>query len=124
MDLSTLETKQIETLHVKGPDGEDTDIKIQLYSADTDIYDEALAEMRDTMLEMRGDGKITAEQRRTVNAVRLARCTKNWEGLDWQGEELPFSFENAKKLYANPGLKWLTDKINAFIERRENFLGN
>ena len=126
MDLSTLKTKDVETLHVKGPDGKETDITIDLYSSDSEVYDEAMAEWRDKLLgkKREKDEKVSVKESYELNAMKLARCTKGWSGLAYNGEELEFSFENAKMIYNEPGLRWLHDQVNNFITSRENYLGN
>lgn len=123
MDLSTLQTKQTSVLDLIGPNKEPTNISITLYSADSDVYDSAVAQMRDELVKLPSKASYTSpEQRRDIIAAMYARCTKEWEGLSWKGKELECTFENAKMIYAQPGLKWILDQVQAFMEKRSNFL--
>ena len=81
MDLSTLQTKQTSVLDLIGPNKEPTNISITLYSADSDVYDSAVAQMRDELVKLPSKASYTSpEQRRDIIAAMYARCTKEWEG--------------------------------------------
>jgi len=123
MDLTSLKTLSTQVLKVIGPDKKPTDIEIELYGTDTDVYDEALAKFRENIIDKKVD-KPTASDTRKLNAEILAHCTKNWKNIQWEGEELGFSFENAVMLYSNPKLRWLMEQVQSFHSKRENYLGN
>lgn len=69
-----------------------------------------------------------ADEDRMADAA-LAAATVEWSGipagwLEPSGtDETPahFSTENAAKLYANPGVRWLRDQVDEFIGDRANF---
>jgi phage/plasmid-associated DNA primase len=50
----------------------------------------------------------------------LAKCTKGWSGITESGKEVPFSYENAVKLYTK--YLWLREQIDRFMADRSNFL--
>lgn len=123
MDLAKKETQDKATLEVKTIDGKKTDIRIELWSSDSDVYNDAQAEMRRKVIES-GFAKMSGEESRQANALVLARCTAGWTGIQWEGKELKCTLANAKMLYNNPRLGWLRDQVYDFINRRENYLGN
>lgn len=49
----------------------------------------------------------------------LAFCTVGWSGMKFKGEEVPFSADNARKLYT--ALPALRDQVDAFVGDRANF---
>lgn len=122
MDLSQNLTQKTGTLNVKGPKGDDTGITIELYGADTDVYSQATADLLSARAKMPDDSGQKTQQARKAIAEMYATCTAGWEGLDWKGEELLFSHENALMLYSQEGIKWLLDQIRKFINDRQNFL--
>ena len=60
----------------------------------------------------------------------LAAATVSWNGIPagWlepggtDETPVPFSPENAIKLYGNPGVRWLRDQVDEFIGDRANLL--
>lgn len=123
MDLSTSTTLQTATMNVESPTGDNTDVQIELYSIDSDVYDSAMAEMREELVRLPDDTRKTSpEKRREIVARMYARCTKSWKGVEWQGKELELSVANAVMIYSNPGLSWLLDQVRRFMEGRRNFL--
>jgi hypothetical protein len=123
MDLTSLTTLSTQVLKVIGPDKKPTDIEIELYSTDTEVYDEALAKFREIIIDKKVE-KTTGTEARKLNAEILARCTKAWYNIQWEGTELEYSYENALMLYSNPKLRWLMEQVQAFHSKRENYLGN
>jgi len=49
----------------------------------------------------------------------LVACTKGWKHVGLDGEDLPFSAENARKLYTR--YYWLREQVDVFVARRANF---
>ncbi len=47
----------------------------------------------------------------------LVACT-----LGWEGAVLPYSPENARKLYADTKRRWLRDQVQAALDERELFM--
>lgn len=123
MDLTKNTTEDTSTLKLVSPDGQETDIELTLYSADSDVHDAAAAELRDELLRLPEDSRKTSpEKRRTIVARMYAKCTKDWKGVQWKGKDLEFSLENATMIYANPGLSWIRDQVKRFMEDRRRFL--
>lgn len=53
---------------------------------------------------------------------RAVDATKGWGGFEWEGVPLPYSPENARKVYERQ--VWLKDDVVAFSHERSHFLGN
>jgi hypothetical protein len=82
--------------------------------------------------------RARAQQRRIDNRVRrvtveeaeaealqvLVAVTKGWHlvGLDGEAMDVPFTPEAAAELYAEPGLRFITDQATLFADTGGNFL--
>lgn len=53
------------------------------------------------------------------SADLLSYVTTGWEGIMWQGEPIPFTRENAKKLYLDR--PWIRKQVDEFVAEAENF---
>jgi len=54
----------------------------------------------------------------------LARCTRAWTNVWFDGEELECTYENAVAVYSRPGLHWLVRQVDSFVNNISNYLGN
>ena len=52
----------------------------------------------------------------------LVRCTQSWENIVEGGQVVPFTPDNARRLYRD--YDWLREQVESFISDRSNFLGN
>mgnify|MGYP007044108457 CR=1 FL=1 len=52
----------------------------------------------------------------------LVSCTIGFRGIMFDGKEMPFTIENARKLYSYRGLRWLREQVDAAIIDLENFI--
>ncbi len=64
----------------------------------------------------------TPEQVRAENVALVADRILDWTPIKIQGESVPFSRENARRLLADPHKDWLYDQCLQFIAAEENFL--
>lgn len=134
MDFAKLDTVEASNegavMHVHGPDGQpvyqedaegqptDRPVTITLLGDDSDIlvkFDRASVNAN-----LRGTQPLTAEISEAKSINRLARATVGWSGIDLDGEPLPFSEENAKKLYKR--FRWLRQQAFMFLSDRANFM--
>jgi hypothetical protein len=65
---------------------------------------------------------------------QIIECTTGWRQVDkkdpaktgpfieFNGELLPFSVENARKLYTAQGQEWIRDGVRAMLIEKENFI--
>lgn len=97
--------------------GEDTDIVFQIVGLDSTTAQECLDRQQAKRFnEMSKDGEIKDVKFDPVDARNqlielLVACTRGWKNLQWQGEELPFSPENARMIYAAvPSIRELLNK--------------
>lgn len=79
---------------------------------------------KDAMAQKRGkDPEIrTVEAIEAENIELLVLCTKGWRGIKLDGEELPFTVQNAIKVYKT--YSWIYDAVNEGIGSLDNFLKN
>lgn len=97
---------------------------LDLYSADSErarAYNRRTSQKR---LDMRGRAVISAASIESESFGLLAELTAGWYLLDLDGNpvDVPFTTQNARDLYAEPGMNWLRDQADAFAGSRVNFL--
>ena len=105
--------------------------RIKIQGADSMAYEEAAA--RTVALR----SKKATSTRRKVSTQRLleaaadnaksqseelAAITLEWENIEWDGEPLEFTTENAIKVYSEH--RWIRDQVIEFFGDRTNYLGN
>lgn len=121
IDLATLDTQasseagaELELAHPAT--GEELGIFITLAGADSSQWRRAVADVANR----RGRKKVTAEDARRDGIEIIARCTLSWRNVRVDGEDLPCTLENAKKLYTR--FNWMREQADAFCSDRANFL--
>jgi hypothetical protein len=101
-------------------------IQITLAGADSDIYqkfvNKAANKVRQRIKPGRPYTPPSQEEENERGIALLVACTLGWEGMVMNGKEYPFTSENARALYANPGYTWLRTQVDEFIGDRSNFL--
>ncbi len=65
-------------------------------------------------------GQISAEEIENDDLEQLVAVTVAWSGVGLDGSDLPYSADNARKLYKR--LPWLREQAGAFVTDRANFL--
>lgn len=123
-DLSKLDTSKKANagidFQVLDFDGKPTGIVIKIVGVDSDIYNTFQREQLDKMLADRASEGTKAPDPLDAEVSMLAACTLGWSGLVLDGQELPFSDENAKMLYRR--FAWLRNRIDRAIGNRSLFL--
>jgi len=130
MDLSQLDTRAgaeagfaLRILHPISQ--EPLDIVITVRGEDSDAYQEGVQQIlrqREAVLARTKEKDLSFEQKAAMTVDLLSVATMGWEGITWDGQPFPYSPENARKLYAHPGFKWLRQQVDAAIGDRANFL--
>ena len=134
MDLSALDTKAVANqgaqLHLKGPDGtplfqgegdQKKPITLTLIGKDSDEFQMASNALANRRIQDAQRKKTALIEEIERDAIRvLASCTKAWDGIVLDGEELAHSFENVVKLYTR--FPWIREQVDEFIAERANFL--
>ena len=98
----------------------ETDIKIRLAGSDSARYRNKIKKIAEKDKGKRKNNfNLDAAERQ--GAEILAACTLDWKGIQRGGVDIPFTYENAVELYADPNLRWLREQVDEFIADRTNF---
>jgi len=119
MDIGSVKVSETSILKVRHPlNGSETDITIELYGADTKHYRSAV----NSLAKSRSKNKSSATMEEIEDAALtlLADCTASWNNIEENKKQLPFSKENAKRIYSE--LPWLRKQVDSFIGDDINFL--
>jgi hypothetical protein len=131
MDLSALDTRKaadegaklqlrhpVEDSPLTKDDG--SPITITLVGSDSATFKRAMQVQADRRLKSNNRRSISMQSIEDDAIDLLSAATIGWDGIVVDGEELPFSNENAKALYER--FPWIREQVNAFIGERANFL--
>ena len=123
-DLAKLDTAKVAEegaeLRVAHPTtGEDLGITITLIGTDSKTFRD-ISKSRATASLKKKSREIDLDQNESESVELLAKCTKGWSCITESGVEVPFSYENAVKLYTK--YLWLREQIDRFMADRSNFL--
>lgn len=75
-----------------------------------------------TSADFRKTGIVDADLAEAQAINNLVACTVDWQGVAFNGEPLPCTADNARRIYADPGLAWLRAQVAEFTEEQANFL--
>lgn len=123
MELKTLSTAETHSAgaecNILSPiDGAPTDVFITIRGADSKEWRATKKRQTTKILEAKAAGKMDALDYDAMDVDALVEATIGWRGLTKDGEDFPFSEENAKSLYStapsvvNQLLEFLTDRAN------------
>ena len=130
MDLAQLDTRKAanegrELVIVDPATGLDTDIKILLAGGDSDLFqkmnDDLQLEFREK-LKKNPQAALSPQEDREKNYQRLARATLGWWNVKENGQDVPFSYEAAKRIYREYPVIY-RQALN-FVGAETNFLPN
>jgi hypothetical protein len=104
---------------LRGPDGEEA--YIEMHSSDSEIARRHNRETQRRRLNMRGRGKLTPEELEAEATDLLVALTSDWllVSLDGTILDLPFTAENARKVYDK--VIWIREQVDEFAADRGNF---
>lgn len=115
MDINDLDTKTAHDagceMRVVGPNGLDTDVYITLVGVDS-------AKWKGIRLDIERDSLKGNEAKEAADFI--ADATIGWRGIVRDGEDIPFSRDEALKLYILA--PYICTQADKFIARRLNFL--
>lgn len=130
-NLSVDPDNQTATLQVTHPvtfepitDDEGNQVTIFLHGPDSAELKQVRRKWQNKQLNdsmKRRKMNISAEQLESQALEILITATKDWQHLAFEGEELPCTPANVRKIYTS--LPWLKDQVDEFINERSNFLG-
>jgi len=125
-DLSQMEQTNLSDdgvwMEVEDPSGNPLGIHLLLAGSDSKYYQQELRKQQNKALKKRRPGQMKAEEVENNNVELLAGCTLNWQGVDYQGQELECNRDNVRWLYKNQPLAFIKDQADEFIGERSNFL--
>gem|GEM_PF-3766797 len=117
MDLSKI--KAVDSVTVKPDHPALEGVEITLAGAIHPATKKAERERADAMVK--GRKIIRGDEREAVQNAYIAARIIGWVGIEWEGEVLPYSPENALKLITNPHLAILREAIVAEMGNDEVF---
>ena len=96
---------------------------ITVLGSDSDTYADILHERFNTAIRQRASGgdikPKTSEQIDAEELELLVACTKGFRNINWHGEDLNFTHQNAITLYK---IGWVKQQVNAAIVDISNFI--
>lgn len=120
MDLSTLDVKKASEagaeLCLRNPFTGEVIPGVTLRVLGRDA--EQLQAARKDAERKRAEGKLDTE---TANRHVLAAAVAGWEGVELDGQPLPYSHENALRLMMDERTAWVAEQVAPFSLSRRNF---
>ena len=104
--------------------GEDTDIIIRVLGRDSDTFRKIETQQQrkrlDKMAKTKKMSSVSLEEVDEDAITLLAACTVGWTNVALNGEELPFSVNNAAMIYKR--FMWIREQVDMAIGDRANFM--
>lgn len=97
------------------------EVTILVAGADSEVAQKAVRKATNKRLASRRL-KLKAEELEEEKIETVALCTLDWHGIVVDGEQVPCTVENVKKVYRR--FRWLMDQVDEFSGDRANYLGN
>lgn len=96
---------------------------ICVYSTDSEIARRFRRNIKTKRLQTRNRNSITGEKLEAEDIELLAALTHSWHlvSLDGRHIDVECNEANARQLYGNPRMAWLTEDVDAFAADRELF---
>ena len=126
-DLATTRADEGAVLELRHPATDEVieGMTITLLGKDSATYRKIELRRTQAVLHRVNKGKkaaeLDAEKLQDDTLDDLVALTKGWSGFEEGGKEITFSPAEAKKIYANPGLRFIREQAEAFINDRANF---
>lgn len=100
--------------------GEPTGIKLHLQGQDTAEFRTTAKAFAKRQLE-RKDKTLDFDEMEKERIELVTVCVVDWENLQEDGVDVPFSKAKAKELFSNPKLVFIVEQIEEFVAQRANF---
>lgn len=121
MDLSNLEFKDTTQVNITLPNGEVTDIIIEVAGQDSEKFRKAEVAKRNRRLKAAmKNKKVSAEQLDEEGLNLLVSCTVSWQNVMWGKEELECTPDNVRKLYTKH--PFIREQVDEAIADRTLFM--
>lgn len=117
-----LEVADVELIHPLT--GETLGAKIQVLSPDSDEYQRLSLQRQNENIKFarKNRGKTTAEKMAEDGLNLLVAITVGWEGIEENGQPIPFTQENARRIYKQ--FPFIKEQVDEFAGDRRNFIRN
>lgn len=117
---NTMDIAEIEIIHPAT--GLPLDMKISVMSPDSDEYRKiALQQQNDNIKNIRKNrGRKTAEKMAEEGMDLLVAITVGWEGLEENGQPIPFTPDNVRRIYEQ--FPFIKEQVDEFAADRRNFI--
>lgn len=131
LDLSALDVKtgsdQGFRLYLLHPGTrEPLSLWIDILGADSDAYQDKKREILkawEERLKRDQRGKLSDEEAEEQGRELLVAATRGWcEEMKMDGAPLPFTVENARRLYDDKRFPWIPEQVYRGVHQRANFL--
>lgn len=105
--------------------GDGREAYIEMLSIDSEVAQKHRTASQQRRLNMGIRAKLNAEELEQESIDLLAWLTVGWHLVGFDGEviDVPFSKENARKLYGQHALAWLREQVDQYVADRGNFSG-
>ena len=125
VDLASLDVisaaEKGAVMHLTHPvTGVELGSSMRLAGVDSEIYQKAQRATVNKRVNKRRSLQLTQEELEEENYTHLARITLGWDNIVLEGEQLLFSFENARMLYRR--FPWIREQVDRFVHDRGNYL--
>lgn len=129
MDLRSLDTRKAcnepTVLTLQHPvTAEDLGITFLVLGIDSDAYKAATRKQQDRILKSamrtRNMGSLDPEERDRMSVEMLAACVAGWDGLELDGKDLPFSYDNALRVLGE--FPWIKEQVDKAVHDRGFFV--
>ncbi|WNZ59904.1 hypothetical protein QEG98_28280 [Myxococcus sp. MxC21-1] len=126
-DIGSLQRSDTTTVEILHPvSGDATGMKVVVHGVDSPTYREADRALRNRRLhKLQHSGrasKLTAEDTDKDGLELLVRCTAAWEGFRENGEPLPCTKDNARRVYEEH--PWLRRQVDAAVTDAASFFAS
>lgn len=127
LNLDAFETVQTGDMAVRNPEtGAPTTARITLAGPEHPTHRRILLDkarrMRASMMK---NGKVQLDDPEDDEAAEtdlLVACTLGWSGISRGGKPLAYSADEARKLYTDPGRRWLRDQVRTYLADAQSFI--
>lgn len=127
LSIDDFQTVQTGEMPVRNPEtGAPTAARITLAGPEHPLHRRILLDkarrMRASLMK---SGKVQLDDPEDDEAAEtdlLVICTLGWQGISRDGKPLPFSADEARKLYTDPARRWLRDQVRTALGEAQTFI--
>ena len=95
-------------------------VSMEVMGSDAPKFRKNLRQLRDILARTPDDEDMDQDVKDVLAEARISACAvKAWSGVVYQGEAMPFTFDNAVKVFS--GLPWIGQQVALFRSSRANF---